>query len=179
MKLSQRRQKEKSSYYSSSLQMRQPLPSLIGSFHFPQIFSSILLCTLDVTYSMYLFLSVIFSTVLFTHTHTRHWSIFSVMWGLKVELCRPLVSTQLQALQGPPVDTVAQQPNVFAPKLWRSSARPAPALHHLNHQRHHPPVRLHIIIIFLIMVWFCFCSKKERRGVVLTVSSAVVMSVWS
>lgn len=36
-----------------------------------------------------------------SYTHTKSESIFSVLWGLKVELCWPLVSPQLQALQGP------------------------------------------------------------------------------
>lgn len=63
---------------------------------------------------------------------------------------------------------------VFAPKLWRSSARPAPALHHLNYQRQGPcpPSEHHHLYLGSV----CWCKKKEGCKVVLVVSS--VLQLW-
>lgn len=98
-----------------------------------------------------------------------HRSIFSVLSGLKVELCWPLVSHQLQALQGPPPPPGWTWSHSNQPCLHLSCEGPAHDLHLLFiiliiTTRPHPPSHNHHR---LYPGWVCSCRKQERRGAVL------------
>lgn len=95
MRLSRRRQIGKSSYYSS-LTHRSANAS---DFAHPKTSSSSTQLMSLIPCSLLFICNFLHCTL--SYTHTKSESIFSVLWGLKVELCWPLVSPQLQALQGP------------------------------------------------------------------------------